>query len=105
MDALPLLLDRPDLATFVWAVLNYILPIVLYCVLSALAFCQIAWHPLSRQRTFAWSAAILALPLLGAVLCLGAGPGSTRRDVPLMVAVVGLALVAAGYVLTWTVLI
>lgn len=87
--------------TVLFGVYDYLLPIMLYCAWSTLALLDLARAgETSRARTFGWTLAILAVPLLGAAAYLLLGGSTLARRVRLGVVAGGAVVVAAAYTLT-----
>ena len=77
---------------------DYLVPIILYCSWSTLAFLDLARaEETDRGRSVGWALAIIALPALGAALYLLVGKSSIARVVRVGVVLGGIALVAAAY--------
>lgn len=84
-----------------FAVYDYLLPIMLYCAWSTLALLDLARDgEADRGRTLGWTAAILAVPVVGAGAYLLAARSSLARPVRLGVVLGGVLLVAAAYAYT-----
>ncbi len=84
-----------------FAVYDYLVPIMLYCVWSTLAFIDLARAPESdRQRVLKWAAAILLLPLVGAAAYLLAARSELRRPIRVGAVLGGITVVAIAFALT-----
>src|SRR4051812_24488380 len=104
MEALTLLWQVRDGTGFVYTVLDYLLPLLLYCAWSAMVFAELAWSDVPRSRIWGWSLATIGLPFVGSALFLLAGPSRLDRSTRLAVVGGGSLLVAAGLALTILVL-
>jgi hypothetical protein len=81
-----------------FGIYDYLLPIMLYCAWSALAFLDLARSAEdNRGRTWQWSAAILLLPLAGAAGYLLFGSSSLSRLTRVAVVAGGVVVVAAAF--------
>ena len=90
------------LNTVLFGVYDYLLPMMLYCAWSAVAFLDLAdradQEPGSASR---WGAAVLLLPVAGAAAYLLAGRPTLSRVARLATVIGGLVVVAAAYALTF----
>lgn len=85
-----------------FGVFDYILPIMLYCAWSALAFLDLAREgDANRARILRWSAAILLLPVAGAAGYLLFGGSTMPRHTRLTVVAGGAAVLLAAFGYTW----
>ena len=75
MDAIALLLARPDAETLLYVMVGYLLPLLAYCVTTALAFLALARRPDPPGQTFIYGLLVLALPIVGALVVLVRGAG------------------------------
>lgn len=71
MDAIAILLARPDAETLLYVMVGYLVPLLLYCVTATLAFLALARRPDAPGRTLAHGLVVLALPIVGALFVLG----------------------------------
>lgn len=71
MDAIAILLARPDAETLLYVMVGYLLPLLLYCVSATLAFIVLARRPDDPGRTIGHGLLVLALPIVGAFYVLG----------------------------------
>lgn len=104
MESLTLLWQVRDGAGFVYTVLAYLVPVLLYCAWSALVFLDLAWSDVARGTAWRWSMATILVPGLGAAAYLVAGPSRLARFLRLSVVWGGATLVAAGYLVIYFVL-
>lgn len=84
----------------VFGLYDYLVPIMLYCAWSTLAFLDLArgdWTGAGRRRSIGWTAIVLAVPVLGAVGYLTVGRSGISRAVRLGAVLGGVVLVAASY--------
>ena len=82
MDAITILLARRDWVTLLFVMAGYLVPLLLYCVTSGLAFLALAGRPDPARRAFQRSLLVLALPIVGALIVLarlGRPSSSTAR--------------------------
>jgi hypothetical protein len=85
-----------------FGVYDYLLPIMLYCAWSTLAFLDLARAgEVDRSRTVRWSAAILLFPLAGAAGYLLLGGSAIPRVTRVAVVAGGAAVVLAAFGYTW----
>ncbi len=85
-----------------FGVYDYLLPIMLYCAWSTLAFLDLARAgDANRARTRSWSAAILLFPLAGAAAYLLFGGSVIPRLTRVAVVAGGAAVVLAAFGYTW----
>jgi peptidoglycan/LPS O-acetylase OafA/YrhL len=86
--------------TVLFGLFDYVVPIMLYCAWSALAFLDLARANGDRGRTWRWSLAILLLPVAGAAAYLvwGSSPPSRRAGVAFVTG--GLAIMVAAFAIT-----
>ena len=85
-----------------FGVYDYLLPIMLYCAWSTLAFLDLARAgDADRSRTLRWSAAILVFPVAGAAAYLLFGSSAIPRLTRVSVVAGGLAVVLAAFGYTW----
>lgn len=87
--------------TVLFGLFDYVVPIMLYCAWSALAFIDLARSNGEKGRTWRWSLAILLLPVVGAAAYLVFGSSQTARRSGVTFVTGGLAVMAAAFVLTW----
>jgi len=104
VEIVTLLWQVRDGSGFVYTVLAYLVPLLLYCAWSALVFLELAWNEASPAEVWRWSAATLLLPLLGPALFLLAGPSRLTRATRLAIVWGGALLVVGGYLLIYFVL-
>jgi hypothetical protein len=88
--------------TILFGVFDYLLPIMLYCAWSTVAFLDLADRA-EREPGVAirWSAAVLLLPVVGAVAYLLAGRSGLSRRTRLATVGGGAVLVAAAFTVTF----
>src|SRR5262245_46258458 len=82
---------------------DYLVPIMLYCAWSTLAFLDLArgdWTGPGRGRSLRWTAVVLAVPALGAIGYLTVGGSALSRALRLGAVVGGVVLVALSYAYT-----
>lgn len=103
MESLVLLWQVRDASGFVYAVLCYLVPLLLYCAWSGLVFLDLAWRGAPGRTVWGWSVAVFALPLVGPAAYLLVGPGRASRAAPVAVVGLGALLAALGYGLVFTV--
>jgi hypothetical protein len=85
-----------------FGVYDYLLPIMLYCAWSTLAFLDLARAgDTNRARTRYWSAAILVLPMAGAAGYLLLGGSAIPRLARIAVVAGGAAVMLAAFGYTW----
>lgn len=85
-----------------FGVYDYLLPIMLYCAWSTLAFLDLAREGNANpSRTRSWSAAILLLPVAGAAAYLLFGGSVIPRNTRLAVVAGGAAVVLVAFGYTW----
>jgi hypothetical protein len=87
----------------VFGLYDYLVPIMLYCAWSTLAFLDLArgdWTGAGRGRSIRWAAVVLAIPALGAVGYLTLGRSGISRGVRLGAVAGGVALVVLSYTYT-----
>lgn len=90
------------LNTVLFGVYDYLLPIMLYCAWSTVAFLDLAERAEEEPGVAArWSMAVLLLPVLGAVLYLLAGRSRLSALARRATVFGGLVLVGAAYALTF----
>lgn len=70
MDAIAILLGRRDAATLLYVMAAYLIPLLLYCVTSGLAFLALANRPDTTARTLQRGLLVFALPIVGALIVL-----------------------------------
>ena len=87
--------------TLLFGLFDYVVPIMLYCAWSALAFIDLARANGERARTWRWSLAILLLPVVGAAMYLAFGSSEKARRTGIAFVTGGLAVMAAAFVITW----
>lgn len=87
--------------TILFGLFDYVVPIVLYCAWSALAFLDLARADGDKKRTWRWSLVILLLPVLGAAAYLVFGSSQKARRTGVAFVTGGLAVMAAAFVITW----
>jgi hypothetical protein len=89
------------LNTVLFGVYDYLVPIMLYCAWSTVAFLDLAdraeREPGAARR---WGAAVLLLPAVGAAAYLVAGRSTLSRAARTATLIGGLVVVAAAYALT-----
>ena len=86
--------------TVLFGLFDYVVPIMLYCAWSALAFIDLARANGDSGRTWRWSLAILLLPVLGAAAYLVLGSSQAARRMGVAFVTGGLAVIAAAVVIT-----
>ena len=87
--------------TVLFGVYDYLLPIMLYCAWSTVAFLDLADRAEREPATATkWSAAVLALPVIGAAAYLILGRSGLSRVTRLTMLLGGLAVVVAAGALT-----
>jgi len=101
MDPLALFSQARDASGFVYVVLAYLLPVLLYCAWSALVFLDLAWSGADRVTVWRWSLATCCVPLIGAAAFLLVGPSRLVWSVRAAIVLGGTALVAVGYLLIY----
>ena len=79
---------------------DYVVPIMLYCAWSALAFIDLARANGDSGRTWRWSLAILLLPIIGAAAYLVFGSSEKARRTGVAFVTGGLAVMAAAFAIT-----
>jgi len=82
MDAVATLLAQRDAATLLYVMAAYLVPFLLYCVTSGLAFLALAERPDATSRTVRRGLLVFAVPIFGALIVmaqLGRAPSSTAR--------------------------
>ena len=79
---------------------DYVVPIMLYCAWSALAFLDLARTNGDRGRTWRWSLVILLLPVVGAAGYLALGTSNGARRTGITVVMSGVAVMAAAFAIT-----
>jgi hypothetical protein len=87
----------------IFGLYDYLVPIMLYCAWSTLAFLDLArgdWTGPGRGRSVRWAAVVLAVPALGAIGYLTMGRSDLSRRVRLGTVVGGVVLVALSYAYT-----
>ena len=86
--------------TVLFGLFDYVVPIMLYCAWSALAFIDLARTNGDKGRTWRWSLVILLLPVVGAAayLVMGSSTGARRSGVAFVTG--GLAVMAAAFAIT-----
>jgi hypothetical protein len=87
--------------TVLFGLFDYVVPIMLYCAWSALAFLDLARADGDQGRTWRWSLVILLLPVLGAAAYLVFGSSEKARRTGVAFVTGGLAVMAAAFVITW----
>jgi uncharacterized membrane-anchored protein len=88
--------------SLLFGVYDYLLPIMLYCAWSTLAFLDLARaNDANHGRTWRWSAVILAFPLAGAAGYLLFGGSAMSRTARVAVVAGGIAVAAAAFGYTW----
>ena len=89
------------LNTLLFGVYDYLLPVMLYCAWSTVAFLDLADRA-EREPGLAakWGAAVLLLPGAGAAAYLMAGRSSLSRVARFATVLGGLAVVGVAYALT-----
>ncbi len=70
MDAIAVLLARRDAVTLLYVMAAYLIPLLLYCVASGLAFLAMAARPDSTGRALQRGLLVFALPIVGALIVL-----------------------------------
>ncbi len=90
------------LNSLLFGVYDYLLPVMLYCAWSTVAFLDLADRA-EREPGLAvrWSAVVLLLPGAGAAAYLTAGHSSLSRYARFATVLGGLAVVAVAYALTF----
>jgi hypothetical protein len=84
-----------------FGVYDYLLPLMLYCAWSTLAFLDLARAPEhDRARVLRWSATVLLLPLVGAAAYLLTARSELGRPMRLVAVLGGIVVVAAAAALT-----
>lgn len=85
-----------------FGVYDYLVPLMLYCAWSTVALLDLS-DRFEREPAVAtrWSAAVLLLPVVGAVAYLAFGRSSLSRLTRYASVLGGLVLVAASYALTF----
>jgi hypothetical protein len=84
-----------------FGVYDYLLPIMLYCAWSGLAFLDLAKAPAGdARRVVRWSAVVLLLPLVGAAAYLLTAKSELGRPLRVGAVVGGVLVVAAAFGLT-----
>ena len=86
--------------TVLFGLFDYVMPIMLYCAWSALAFIDLARTNGEKARTWRWSLAILLLPVVGAAAYLVFGSSQTARRTGVAFVSGGLAVMAAAFAIT-----
>jgi hypothetical protein len=85
-----------------FGVYDYLLPIMLYCAWSTLAFLDLAREGHGNSaRSVRWAAAILLLPVVGAAAYLLFGGSTIPRTTRLAVVAGGVAVMTAAFGYTW----
>ncbi|MBM4186645.1 MAG: phospholipase [Gemmatimonadetes bacterium] len=88
--------------TILFGVYDYFLPIMLYCGWSIMALLDLSERAEREPGPAAgWSAAVLALPVVGALSYLVAGRSGLSRPARYAVVFGGLGVLAAAYALTF----
>ena len=87
--------------TVLFGLFDYVVPIMLYCAWSALAFIDLARANGDKGRTWRWSLAILLLPVIGAAAYLMFASSQRSRRAGVTFVTGGLAVMAAAFVITW----
>ena len=87
--------------TVLFGLFDYVVPIMLYCAWSALAFIDLARADGDKGRTWRWSLVILLLPVLGAAVYLVFGSSQKARRSGVAFVTGGLAVMAAAFMITW----
>jgi len=87
--------------TVLFGLFDYVVPIMLYCAWSALAFIDLARADGDKGRTWRWSLVILLLPVLGAAVYLVFGSSQKARRTGVAFVTGGLAVMAAAFMITW----
>ncbi|MFN0180021.1 MAG: PLDc N-terminal domain-containing protein [Gemmatimonadales bacterium] len=96
------LVDPWRFNTVLFGVYDYLLPMMLYCAWSTVAFLDLAERAEREPGAAAkWSAAVLLLPVAGAAAYLLAGRPALSRVARLGSVLGGLAVVAGAYALTF----
>ncbi len=81
-----------------FGVYDFILPIMLYCALSALVFLDLAQsEDRGAGRIVGWTAAVLLLPVIGSVAYLAFAGGTLPRARRLTVLITSLIVLGAAY--------
>jgi len=87
--------------TVLFGLFDYVVPIMLYCAWSALAFIDLARADGDKGRTWRWSLVILLLPVLGAAVYLVFGSSQKARRTGVAFVTGGLTVMAAAFMITW----
>lgn len=86
--------------TVLFGLFDYVVPIMLYCAWSALAFLDLARSKGDQGRTWRWSLAILLLPVVGAAAYLVFGTVNRARRTGITVVISGVAVMVAAFAIT-----